>query len=70
MPCSKAVQELMKQLDKDGSGKVSAEELLAGLQVDGLQLEHVKAFIKQIDKDGDGQLNIKELSDFFDAEGI
>ncbi|KAM3172735.1 hypothetical protein ACTXT7_013915 [Hymenolepis weldensis] len=70
MPCSKAVKELMKQLDKDGSGKVSAEELLAELQIDGLQLEHVKAFIKQIDKDGDGQLDIKELSDFFEAEGI
>lgn len=61
---------MIKQLDKDGSGTIDAEELLAGLNCDDIQLENVKAFIKTIDKNGDGKLDASELMAFFEANGF
>ncbi|KAL5107580.1 Calcium-binding protein [Taenia crassiceps] len=70
MPCSEVVKELLKQLDRDGSGTVSAKELLAALQCDDIKEEQVKDFIKKIDKNGDGELNVDELMDFFNSIGL
>nr|CDS30427.1 calcium binding mitochondrial carrier protein [Hymenolepis microstoma] len=70
MPCLRAVQELMKELDKDGSGKIDAEELLEAVKGEGLNLEEVKAFIKEIDKNGDGQVDIAELYEYFERQGV
>ncbi|VDO02953.1 unnamed protein product, partial [Rodentolepis nana] len=60
MPCPKAVKELLEEFDKDGSGKIDAEELLKALQHLGFDLAQVKAFIRENDKNGDGQLDYKE----------
>ncbi|VDK33472.1 unnamed protein product [Taenia asiatica] len=70
MPSSQVVKDLLKQLDRDGSGTVSAKELLAALECDDIKEEQVKAFIKEIDKNGDGELNADELMDFFSSIGL
>lgn len=64
------VKGLLKELDRDGSGTVSAKELLAALACNDINEEQVKEFIKKIDKNGDGELNVDELMDFFNSIGL
>ncbi|KAM3172736.1 hypothetical protein ACTXT7_013916 [Hymenolepis weldensis] len=70
MPCSREIEDLIKQLDKDGSGTIDAEELLCGLGIDKIHLEEVRAFIKTIDKNGDGKLDASELMEFFKSKNF
>ncbi|VDL89389.1 unnamed protein product [Schistocephalus solidus] len=64
-----AIDELMKSLDIDNSGTVSAQELLIALKGTGIDLEAVEKFIASIDKNGDGQLDRDELRAFFKEMG-
>ncbi|VDN31136.1 unnamed protein product [Dibothriocephalus latus] len=66
---SREIEELMKDLDADNSGKVSSKELLAALQGSGIDMDSVKDFIAAQDKDHDGQLDKAELKAFFQSLG-
>ncbi len=63
------IDQLMQQLDKDGSGTVSASELLIALNEmsSDIDLDAVKAFIEQNDKNHDGTLDKAELTTFFQS---
>ena len=47
--------------DKDGSGKITKEELMRVLKVDKSQEKEIEKIIKEADKDGDGVINYKEF---------
>merc|ERR1719375_2405366 len=48
-------------MDADGDGKVSADELKAGLKKAGASDEEAEEFAKEMDKDGDGKVSADEL---------
>lgn len=58
-----SVKKLFKELDKDGSGKVSAKELVEMLKEmkSTLNQAAVERLIKKFDLDNDGELSLKEL---------
>lgn len=68
--------QLMKQFDKDGDGRLNAEERKAAIEaiknksvnLDGLRQKHVDDIMNKFDKDGDGKLDKAELSAFLDAQ--
>jgi len=56
--------ELFKEIDKDRSGKVDADEFMAALErmeIKGVTKKLAKAVIKTVDPNGDGQLEYKEI---------
>eukprot|EP01041_Mallomonas_annulata_P001319 gene1319-2541_t len=63
------VQEIYEELDDNGDGGMSAEELLAKLQAMGtfpeVTLQDAKDVIAQFDTDGDGQVSMEEFVGFF-----
>ncbi len=62
------IEEFMKDLDKDNSGKVDSSELLKELMSNGdADIDAVKSFIAKHDKDGDGSLDKSELLSFFNS---
>jgi len=58
------VKEVFKQLDKDGSGTISVEELRASLNESGenVSLQEVKEAMTEIDASGDGEISYAEFS--------
>ncbi|THD28602.1 Calcium binding protein [Fasciola gigantica] len=63
MPSVQEVEKLLHVLDRNGDGKVSAEELKAFADDSKCPLDSnkIKAFIKEHDKNKDGKLDLKEL---------
>jgi calcium-binding protein CML len=58
-----AAKRAFAQIDKDGNGSLSAQELSLGLQLLGLSLgaDQVKVVINELDKDGDGEVDVDEF---------
>ncbi|VDD74448.1 unnamed protein product [Mesocestoides corti] len=58
-----SVKKLFKELDKDGSGKVSAKELVVMLREMKSSLDEatVERLIKKFDTNKDGELSLEEL---------
>jgi len=56
-------KEIFQQVDTDGSGKISGQELAKALRAAGFQFsdEEIAEFLDQFDKDGDGQLDQSEF---------
>nr|QPF77369.1 FH8-CPB [synthetic construct] len=63
VPSVQEVEKLLHVLDRNGDGKVSAEELKAFADDSKCPLDSnkIKAFIKEHDKNKDGKLDLKEL---------
>ncbi len=67
---------LMKQFDKDGDGRLNAEERATAMQaiknksadLNELRKKHVDDIMKKFDKDGDSKLDTAELSVFLDEQ--
>jgi hypothetical protein len=57
-------KEMIRRLDKDGDGKLDAEEL--GI-IPGLKDQDVKGAVKRFDKDGDGKLDAAEFAEALKA---
>lgn len=57
------VRAQFKNLDKDGNGVISAEEIREVLTALGDRLtdEDVEEMIRDVDTDGDGQVNFEEF---------
>ncbi|VDN16092.1 unnamed protein product [Dibothriocephalus latus] len=64
MSFSETVIAMFKDLDKDGSNKVSAKELAAMLREVGskLDMKAVERLVRKFDANGDGELSIEELN--------
>ncbi|VDL93112.1 unnamed protein product [Schistocephalus solidus] len=63
-----AVRELFKHIDKDGSGKISVQELKHALEKEigqTLREEDVRQFMARLDTNQDGELSLEELNAFF-----
>ncbi|VEL15177.1 unnamed protein product [Protopolystoma xenopodis] len=62
-----AIERLFKSIDKDGSGKITADELKLALEQCGCKypVDTINLFIKENDTNGDGQLDVKEVKLFF-----
>ena len=68
--------QMMKQFDKDGDGRLSAEERKAAVEaiknktvnLDELRQKHVDDIMAKFDKDGDGKLDKKELAVFLEEQ--
>jgi Ca2+-binding EF-hand superfamily protein len=58
------VKEVIRRLDKDGDGKLDAEELG---KIPGLQNQDVKGVVKRFDKDGDSKLDAAEFAEALTA---
>ena len=61
-------RKLWMQLDKDGSGSVTVDELLNSNAFDPAQMRHTKTLFASIDKSGDGELDKSELRAFIIAK--
>ena len=62
-----AARRLFNEIDKDGSGKVSAEELHRMLNKDAgrkTEISELQSWIAARDTDGDGELNYEEFLEF------
>ncbi len=67
---------LMKQFDKDGDGRLNAEERSNALQaiknksadLNELKKKHADNVMKKFDKDGDSKLDTEELSVFLEEQ--
>ncbi|CAG9318358.1 unnamed protein product [Blepharisma stoltei] len=58
------LQNAFDAFDKDGSGKISAEELKYVLKDENSEdIEMWNELIKQVDQNGDGEIDLKEFSD-------
>lgn len=55
------IEKAFKEMDKDGSGSLSKEELEAGLASQGFEGEQAKCIVEELDYDSDGKYNIKEF---------
>ena len=53
-------KEVIRRHDKDGDGKLDAEELG---KIPGLKDQDVKGVVKRFDKDGDGKLDAAEFAE-------
>ncbi|VDK32548.1 unnamed protein product [Dibothriocephalus latus] len=64
MSFSKSVMAMFKELDTDGSNKVSAAELATMLKEMGssLDIKAVERLVKKFDANGDGELSLEELN--------
>jgi len=68
--------QLLKKFDKDGDGRLNAEERKAAFDamkdrsadLEDLRKKHVEEIMKKFDKDGDGKLDQAELSTFLDEQ--
>lgn len=58
---SSDLEKAFKEMDKDGSGSLSKEELEAGLASQGFEGEQAKCIVEELDYDSDGKYNIKEF---------
>lgn len=65
--------QLMKQFDKDGDGRLNAEERKEAMEaiknksadLKELREKHVEKVMKKFDKDGDGKLSFEERREMF-----
>src|SRR5205814_5068128 len=57
-------KEAIRRFDKDGDGKLDAEELG---KIPGLKDQDVQGIVKRFDKDGDGKLDAAELAEALKA---
>lgn len=74
-----AIEESMKDLDRNKDGKISVEEYIADLIADEeddrvnnpeyLDTERL-AFLNHRDKDGDGHVDMEELKEWFQPNGV
>mmetsp|Transcript_25094 Transcript_25094/g.70763 ORF Transcript_25094/g.70763 Transcript_25094/m.70763 type:complete len:116 (-) Transcript_25094:71-418(-) len=56
------IAKIVKEVDKDGDGKISMDELLnSGALEEEAEKEVAAKLFKQSDKDGDGLLNLEEI---------
>ena len=55
---------MIRRHDKDGDGKLDAEELG---KIPGLKDQDVKEMVKRFDKDGDGKLDTAEFAEALKA---
>ena len=53
--------EVFRLLDKDGSGKISKDEIKKALNNERLREKDVSNFIKKFDLDGDGEIDYYEF---------
>ncbi|BHF68419.1 hypothetical protein SprV_0301145300 [Sparganum proliferum] len=69
MSFSESVISMFKELDTDGSNKVSAAELAAMLREVGSKLDSkaVERLVKKFDANGDGELSLEELNVMMDG---
>jgi Ca2+-binding EF-hand superfamily protein len=58
---SSDLEKSFKEMDKDGSGSLSKEELEAGLTSQGFEGEQAKCIVEELDYDSDGKYNMKEF---------
>ena len=66
--------QLMKRFDKNGDGRLDAEERKAAIEamkdkvadLENLRRKHVEDVMKRFDKDGDGKLNAEERRAMFE----
>ena len=61
----KRATELFKEVDKDGSGKITDTEFIHALDImgiTGVNKKVAKAILKSADPSGDGKLDYKELA--------
>ncbi len=63
--------QLVKNLDKDGNGKIDYTEFITGAidKATLLNVENLTAAFKLIDKDNSGDISIQELKEAFDSHG-
>ena len=52
-----------KQMDKDGNGILTKEELKCGLSACGIEGEQADCVLDELEYDGDGKYNIDEFID-------
>ena len=62
-PPDELADKLIKDLDKDGDGAVSADEIKGALTQAGGDTQNVDKIFASLDKDGDGKLGKDELTD-------
>ncbi|KAH9196351.1 hypothetical protein AeNC1_001672 [Aphanomyces euteiches] len=57
------IEQQFKKFDKDGSGSITAEEMVVIMQAfgDTSTLETIKELIQEVDKDGNGEVNLDEF---------
>ncbi|BHF68420.1 hypothetical protein AAHC03_013176 [Spirometra sp. Aus1] len=69
MSFSRSVLAMFKELDTDGSNKVSVAELGAMLKEMGSHLDQkaVERLVKRFDANGDGELSLEELNAMLDG---
>lgn len=66
MSDTEALEDQFRALDKDGSGCVSPEELLALMP--GSLLRHAKEVLAMLDTDGDGRISLDEFMTAYSSE--
>lgn len=59
--CSDELKKAFEEMDKDGSGSLTKEELEAGLSSHGFEGEQAKCIVEELDYDSDGKYNLKEF---------
>jgi calcium-dependent protein kinase len=59
----KSVQDIFKELDLDGDGTLTIEEMELGMEKVGLegQMDELKSLMQEIDTDGSGELDYTEF---------
>lgn len=68
MSFKETVEKFFKEIDTDGSGKISVAELKKVLEAEcgkSVKEEDVKAFMVKFDVNQDGELSIDELAALF-----
>lgn len=68
--------QLMKRFDKNGDGRLDAEERKAAIEamkdkvadLEDLRRKHVEDIMKRFDKDGDGKLDKAEMAEFLEEQ--
>ncbi|KAK3276491.1 hypothetical protein CYMTET_15436 [Cymbomonas tetramitiformis] len=72
-PTRTALEMLFSEVDADGSGSLSADELLhmfTQLGETGLDVEAITQIIREVDLNGDGEIQLEELQKLLDAPAI